>query len=284
LMFPRDAEASGVRWATTLGAGSIEQLRKIPAEKLLAADGSWPADATGKVKGGGTSGTDAVLDGYVLPQAMYETFRAGKQNDVPILIGCNANEAGDMLFAPLSAAAYLESVKLQFGDMSARLLELYPAGSDAVTAHSQFALMRDSWFGWQMWTWARLQSMSGRHAVYFYNFSYAPAYPPGSPLAAMGPAHGFELGDVFAHRSQGASAKDDLVLHAISTYWTNFAKTGNPSGPDLAPWPAFTREHHVVMNLGDPMEASEPASDDLRGIAVLDAFYAQQRHTTLQQQ
>jgi len=44
LMLPKDAEASGVRFAMALGASSISQLRQIPADKLLSADSRWPTD------------------------------------------------------------------------------------------------------------------------------------------------------------------------------------------------------------------------------------------------
>ena len=52
-------------------------------------------------------------------------------------------------------------------------------------------------------------------------------------MSAMGAAHGFELGYVFAHGPSNPRAKDERMLQAISTYWTNFAKTGDPNGSDL---------------------------------------------------
>lgn len=277
LMRPKDAEASGLRLAKALGTETIAQLRQVPAETLLAADSAWPTDAAGKIKGDGQTGTDAVLDGYVFPQPMYETFAAGKQNDVPILIGYNANEGGDILMSPLPAAAYRDSVAAEYGAWSDRILDLYPAGSDDEAARSQLSLLRDSWFGWHMWSWARLQANTGRQAAYLYDFSYVPRYPPGSPFAAMGAAHGFELRYVFAHGSSKATAKDEQMLHAMSTYWTNFAKAGNPNGAGLPRWPAFTRAHQMVMTLGDPIGAGEVPSGDLRRFELLDAFYAGQR-------
>jgi len=270
MMLPEQAEASGVRLAAEFDAGSIADLRQIPADKILAADSRWPADAEGKVK----PGTLAVRDGHVFPAVMYDTFRAGEQNDVPILIGYNANEGGYLLGEPLKAGAYIESVQQEYRQLAGRVLKLYPASSDEVAARSQLRLLRDNWFGWHVWTWARLQSRTGQGQVYFYNFSYVPNYPPRSPLVALGAAHGFELGNVFANTEllpKTATAKDLHVLQTISTYWTNFAKTGNPNGPGLPRWPVFTEREQHVMNLGDPIVAGDIAQADLRGLELQDA-------------
>lgn len=279
---PKDLEASGVRWAASFGAKSIAELRQIPAEKLEAADAKWPADAAGAVPGNGQSGSLAVLDGYVFPRSMYETFQAGVQNDVPILIGYNANEGGDMLSSPLPAAEFAASVKHDYGDFAQTVLSLYPADSDAVATHSQLALIRDNGFGWQIWTWARLQSTTGHGKVYFYRFSYVPNAPPDSPLATMGAAHGFELGDVFAHADllpPTATAKDKRVMEVISTYWTNFAKIGNPNGLGLPQWPAFSKDGQRIMKLGNPIEAGKIPVEDLRGIKIWRDFYATKRNS-----
>lgn len=279
---PKDLEASGVRWAASFGAKSIAELRKLPAEQLEAADTTWPADAAGVVPGNGRAGSLAVLDGYVFPHSMYETFQAGMQNDVPILIGYNANEGGDMLPSPLPAAEYTDSVKHDYGDFAETVLSLYPADSDAVAMHSQRVLIRDNGFGWQMWSWARLQSTTGHGKVYFYRFSYVPNWPPDSPLTAMGAAHGFELSDVFAHADllpATATAKDKRVMETISTYWINFAKFGNPNGLGLSEWPTFTSDRQRIMKLGDPIEAGEIPAEDLRGIKIWHDFYAQKRNS-----
>jgi para-nitrobenzyl esterase len=242
----------------------------VPADKILAADARWPADAEGKVK----PGTLAIRDGLVFPAVMYDTFRAGAQNDVPILIGYNANEGGYLVGEPLKAGAYIESVQQEYRQLAGRVLELYPASSDEIAARSQLRLLRDNWFGWHVWTWARLQSRTGHGQVYFYNFSHVPQYPPRSPLAALGAAHGFELGNVFAHTEllpTTATARDLQVLQTMSTYWTNFAKTGNPNGPGLPRWPVFTERHQHIMKLGNPIVAGEMAQADLRGLELQDA-------------
>src|ERR1700678_4488344 len=73
-----NAERDGEKYAASLGATSLQQLRLSPA-KLL----------TGNA--GGIS--HPVIEPYVLPLSPYEAFTSGQQNDVPLLIGSNADEA-----------------------------------------------------------------------------------------------------------------------------------------------------------------------------------------------
>jgi para-nitrobenzyl esterase len=55
---------------------------------------------------------------------------------------------------------------------------------------------------------------------------------------------------------------DYQLSEAMSTYWTNFAKTGNPNGDGLPVWPAYAPERHLTMELGaqiDPIPVADPA-------------------------
>jgi para-nitrobenzyl esterase len=67
------AERDGVAYALSLGADSIEALRKLPAETLL--------------KGKAGSVSHPVIEPVILPEAPSEAFAAGRQNDTPLLIG-----------------------------------------------------------------------------------------------------------------------------------------------------------------------------------------------------
>lgn len=52
-------------------------------------------------------------------------------------------------------------------------------------------------------------------------------------------------------QGRGREAGDRKLSEMMSSYWVNFAKTGDPNGPGLPNWPAADSEHDVVMEFGD---------------------------------
>ena len=82
-----------------------------------------------------------------------------------------------------------------------------------------------------------------------------------------------EMPYVFDHLDQQAlpwRLQDRQLAAAMSTYWTNFAKSGDPNGPGLPTWPTFTASNGQAMQLGRTI-APGPITDeaDLRRIDSL---------------
>jgi para-nitrobenzyl esterase len=255
-----NAERDGDKYAVSLGAVSLKELRRLPATLLT-------GNAGGIVH--------AVIEPYVLPHSPYETFTSGKQNDVPLLIGSNAEEARAMVDVTHETAATFDSdLEHSVGQLPPALVAAYPHATDEEARQAQLGLERDLRFGWDMWVWARLQAGTGQRPVFYYSFRQQPPFPAGSVYAGWGASHFAELWYVFDHLNQSPwnwTAADRKLAEEMSSYWVNFARSGDPNGPRLPSWPAFANAESKVQYLGDPITVGGVAN--IHGLSVFDAVY-----------
>ncbi|WP_314510890.1 carboxylesterase/lipase family protein [Xanthocytophaga agilis] len=235
-----DGEKNGLELAQKMGTASIAELRARSAEELIKAGGMFRP----------------VIDNYVLP-AIYTTFAAGKQNDVPVLTGWNAGD-GFASPNPLSATAYREDAEKKYGRKTTDFLKAYPGNTDEEAKQSQFELARDQVFGWQNYTWASLQSKSGKNKTFLYYFSQVP--PNKADGISYGAFHSAEISYALhtLHKWDRPWRESDRKLEDVmSSYWVNFAATGDPNGKGLPIWPAFTTDSKQVMELSDTGKVRE---------------------------
>ncbi len=201
-------------------------------------------------------------------------YREGRFNDTPVLIGTNADE-GALFVGQTTAAQYVASVRSGYGVYADRILAAYPAGSDAEALRSARDLMRDSTFAWSTWTWARLQSQKGHGKAFVYYFNHRPPYPDLPAMKDWGASHGSEIAYVFGHMDPKATPSDQAMAESLMSYWTNFAKTGDPNGSGQPGWPAFTDASQASMHLNaTPQAGPLPNLDKLK---VLDGYFAWRR-------
>jgi para-nitrobenzyl esterase len=262
-----DAELIGVEYTRSAGVSSIAELRKIDADKLPGGRGlgmAWP-----------------IIDGYVIPDDQYKLYSAGKYNDTPILIGYNSDE-GASFSRYKTPEEYTADVRERYGKFADDLIKAYPPGTNTVTKTAR-DLARDAAFGWHTWIWARLQSQTGKSKVFYYYFDQHPDYPEDSPRAGYGSPHGTEIPYVFKHLNASnpmmgnrqIKKADEDISEAMATYWTNFAKYGDPNGEGVPVWPAFSDANPVVMYFNQtPHTGPVPSAESLK---VLDAYFAWRR-------
>ena len=241
------AEKVGEGFAKAAGAASIKELRALSAEKIL--------DVFANNADGRRFRSQPNVDGWVLPDEVRGIFGKGKQNDVPVLVGSNANEMTSLTSPaqlPKTVDEYRKRAEAQYREAAKELDALYPVKSDADVAGAYLSSLRDSTFTVQMRTWARMTA-TGRSKAWLYFFTHP---PPNANSKYMGAYHAGEIAYVFnnigkvnpAHQQVDVSLADK-----ISSYWVNFAKTGDPNGAGLVKWTQYDKVNEPYLDLGEPI-------------------------------
>lgn len=263
------AEEAGLKAATDAGAKTAAELRAMSA-----------ADVTAKLG----RGAGMIVDGWVIPEDPTAVFASGRQNAVDVLVGSNKEELS--FGPPATAERFVAGAKMRWGEFADEYLKLYPHATDAEAARSQIESSSDGVF-WLMRLYADYQAKKGNKA-YLYFFTQNPPAPDGQP--AFPAAHAAEVPYVFNNLGQlplfpdrsvaeisGKSAPDKKLADEMSSYWTNFAKTGDPNGPGLPTWKAHRPGKSDDAAILDADPAAEKLPDPTR-VAFVDRAYERQQH------
>jgi para-nitrobenzyl esterase len=266
------AEEQGKGLADAAGVTTAEQLRAMS-----------PADVTGKLGGRGAPG-GMIVDGWIIPEDPSDVFAAGRQNPVDVLVGSNRD---DLSFTPQNATPeqFEQGAPRRWGALAPQFLSLYPHSTNEEASKSQADSSNDGAF-WHMRLFADNQKKLGKQAWLFY-FAQNPPGPAGQP--AFPAAHAGELPYVFNNLGKAplfpdpsdpalaaASAPDRKVADQMSSYWVNFARSGNPNGSGLPTW----QEHRVGESDRAMILDADPSTERLPAKARLelyDKLYAQMR-------
>ncbi|WP_433887629.1 carboxylesterase/lipase family protein [Streptomyces sp. CA-111067] len=275
-----DAESAGERYTRAHGARSLAELRSFPWQKLV--DGHPAFD------GGVDTRSKArpplfrpVVDGWVIPAGYEDTYGKGAQNDVCYIAGNNLDESGavpESAFAEHRAAGaldrqpggppihvtladYVAAAKEKFGVRAEEFLHLYPAASDDEAARASNAAVRDN-ARISTYLWGTRWTEHTTRPVYTYYWTYAAPVPGKRTRSA---SHGSEIEFVLDNMEPGRAswtAEDREIAQRMSAYWANFIATGDPNGPGLPYWPAYSAHSPTVMEVGaqfGPIPLADPA-------------------------
>jgi para-nitrobenzyl esterase len=256
-----DAEKAGEAFAALAGASTIAELRRIKADKLQTLSFRQP----------GVNGP--ICDRWVIPDDLYKLYQTGHYNHTPIIVGYNSDE-GANFGGPSTPEDHIKNVQKRYGPFADNILKIYPA-EEAVAARMARYLMRDVSFGWPAWTWARLQAKTSKSKVFVYYFDHHPDYPADSPKAGFGAAHSDEMPLVFHQFGLPGRPKEndaDLAMsETIMSYWTNFAKHGDPNGKGLPDWPVFRDTKQQVMHFTNTAQAGPMVNEE--GLKILEDYF-----------
>jgi para-nitrobenzyl esterase len=241
-------ERFGKRVARLAGSPDLPRLRALPPEAVMrAAVQAAHQEAR----------PDFVVDGWVLPQSPQQVFAEGREEPVNLVIGNNAREAsvfrGTSQGSASSSDGALKALRVCYGSMAPLVMTMYYL--DTKTGRTTAA---DSWLTDGLVTcpsaeMAALHAAAG-HRSYVYQFRRS---IPGKGESEMGSFHSLELAYVFGALHSPAwtwlpfQKADESLAASIESYWTNFAKTGDPNGGGLPQWPAFSASTDDYMEFGN---------------------------------
>jgi para-nitrobenzyl esterase len=247
---------------TAFNTSSLANLRKLPADTVLSAATAKTTPPPPRF------GPD--VDGYFLPDSVPNIYAAGHQAHVPLLAGWNADEARDQVLlakTPTTIDTFTIAAHTEFGDRAEDFLAVYPASTDAEAIQSAGDLAGERFIAFSTWRWLEFQVSTGESPVYRYRFDLG---SPGDKdhQAILGAFHSDEIQYVFGTLDSRPGAewrKEDRALsEQIGSYWTNFARSGNPNSTGLPTWPTYNEKGGwPVMHL-DATSQAKPDSKRAR--------------------
>lgn len=273
------AEQRTMTAAAELGAETLAELRTLPTAEIAS----------------GLRGQGMIVDGWIIPEDLSITFAEGRQNAVDVLVGSNRHEG---YFAggfgpPTTLASWRESAQQRWGDLAEMGLAAYPASTDEEAANASLDLLGDN-MAWHMRLFADSQAAIGQDSWLYY-FTHEPPYAEGAP--DMGAVHTAEIPYVFNNLAAprvypdasspelaSASERERAFADQVSSYWVNFARTGDPNGEGLPEWPAFETLGPTEAMVLDADGSGRGSSISQAKLDLYDALYARQTGTASAEQ
>ncbi len=244
-----DRMAKDDKWVAALNVNSLEQLRALPTQTLLDA-----AKAPG-------TGFPPDVDGKLLTEPVPDTYTAGKQAHLPLLAGWNADEGSFSATSGLTAAQWETSAGTIFKDRAAEFLALYPGATDAQALRSAIDFASDQFIALGTWKWLEAQRKSGNAPVYRYHFELAATpskFHPGT-FAFHSDDIEYVFGTLDTRPGWNVRPEDRTLSDAMMSYWTNFAKSGDPNGSGLPNWPKYNDDGYPLIHLDSTITSGPDA-------------------------
>jgi para-nitrobenzyl esterase len=241
--YPVSAETIGITFAKSMGIEGTDQaalasLRALSVEQILRGAPAQPGAAP-------SPETTPILDGKLITETAESAYKARRQPRVPLMAGSNsADTAGNRV-----RASTKDELFARYGQWSAQAKAAYdPDGTaDLATMVSQ---ANDDFGQAEPARFAVNAFAANGSPAYLYRFSYVQSAM--RERMRTGAPHGGEIGYVFGTLTAGPGGtltpEDQAVSRMAQSYWVNFARTGDPNGAGLPPWPRHDASRDVIFD------------------------------------
>jgi len=249
VLYKVSAETIGLNFAKSKGiegtdSEALAKLRALNVEDIV--DGGQETDGPN----GPRTYSGPILDGKLVVETAESSYMAGRQPNIPLMIGnCSAEIGG----AFVSNAKTKEELFASMGDLASEAQQAYDPENNK-TFNEVITKLNTDWVWGEPARMTAMAFLSKKAPTFMYQFGYvSPANQQRSPFGA---GHGSEVSYVFntldAPRfgppSKPTESEYELAKK-MNQYWINFAKTGNPNGDGLPNWPAYNKQDQEMLDV-----------------------------------
>ena len=208
-----------------------------------------------------------TIDGTLLTQTPGDAFAGGNFNRVPVITGNNHDEyryfVATNFTLPVTNAQYGGVFDAVFGSQLAPSVEAqYPLGINPPANETELQLSAAGTDGIFVCTARRAEQALAQYVtVYAYEFNdeNAPAPKIQNLNFPLGAYHSADVQYLFNRNGVPAPFTPDqqALSQAMISYWTQFAKTGDPNSPGQPLWAAYDPATDERLSLVPPEPAVE---------------------------